>query len=95
MHWRMGPRRSRTTTPLRTAQDAEPVEHEGCYYAIAYTITDTRDALGVTAGIDYDPRRTDGPAVTYGGPPARDRALLDSLVLPGRSAASTAGTWGQ
>ncbi|MFC7176060.1 hypothetical protein [Halosegnis marinus] len=65
--------------PLRTLR---PVEHEGRYYGIAYTITETRDALGVTVRIDYDPRRTDGPTVAYDDLPARDRALLDSLVLP-------------
>ncbi|WP_276259888.1 hypothetical protein [Haloglomus litoreum] len=65
--------------PLRTLN---PVEHEGRYYAIAYTITDTHDALGVTVEIDYDPRTTSGPTVAYQDLPARDRALLDSLVLP-------------
>lgn len=65
--------------PLRTLN---PVEHEGRYYAIAYTVTETRDALGVTVEIDYDPRNTDGPTVAYGDLPRRDRALLDSLVLP-------------
>jgi len=65
--------------PLRTLN---PVEHEGRYYTVAYTVTDTRDALGVTVEIDYDPRGTDGPAVAFDDLPSRDRALLDSLVLP-------------
>lgn len=65
--------------PVRTLN---PVEHEGRYYALAYTITDTRDALGVTVEINYDPRQTDGPTVAFEDLPARDRGLLDSLVLP-------------
>lgn len=66
-------------TPLRTLR---PVQHEGRYYAISYTLTDTRDALGVTVEIDYDPRRTDGSTISYEDLPPRDQALLDSLVLP-------------
>jgi hypothetical protein len=65
--------------PLRTLN---PVEHEGRYYAITYTIIDTRDALGVTVEINYDPQQTDGPTVAFEDLPARDRKLLDSLVLP-------------
>lgn len=65
--------------PLRTLN---PVEHEGRYYAITYTITDTRNALGVTVEINYDPPQTDGPTIAYADLPVRDRALLDSLVLP-------------
>lgn len=72
---------SNDTTPFAPLRTIRPVEHDGRYYAISYTITDTRDALGVFVRIDYDPPTTDGPTIEYEELPPQDQSVLGWLVF--------------
>lgn len=61
-----------------------PFAHEDRYYTVSSTVVGQRQATAVNLEIDYNGTARSNATVAYSALPARDRALIDSVLPPKR-----------